>query len=179
MMRFDAYQVRPITIEDGAVFAHFMDVNGERFRPAMPAFDTADWSVEHWNAQIERWVEQASSNALIKFVIVSEDGAILGDITYSNIVFGPFCACYLAYKVDGAHEGLGVMRRALELTNAYVFKELGLHRIMANHRPENLASAGLLRRLGFVVEGYAKDYLKIDGKWRDHVLTSKTAPLSS
>jgi ribosomal-protein-alanine N-acetyltransferase len=30
-----------------------------------------------------------------------------------------------------------------------------------------------LRALGFTVEGYARDYLFIDGAWRDHVLTAK------
>jgi ribosomal-protein-alanine N-acetyltransferase len=49
-----------------------------------------------------------------------------------------------------------------------------LHRIMANHRPENVRSARLLERLGFVREGVAKDFLFIDGAWCDHVLTSLT-----
>lgn len=30
----------------------------------------------------------------------------------------------------------------------------------------------LLKRLGFVVEGYARDYLMINGLWQDHILTS-------
>jgi len=30
----------------------------------------------------------------------------------------------------------------------------------------------VLRRLGFVPQGYARDYLRIDGEWRDHVLTA-------
>jgi [ribosomal protein S5]-alanine N-acetyltransferase len=34
----------------------------------------------------------------------------------------------------------------------------------------------LLARLGFVVEGVAKEYLFIDGAWRDHVLTALRAP---
>ncbi len=58
----------------------------------------------------------------------------------------------------------------------YAFRELRLHRIMANYRPENGRSGRLLERLGFVREGYARDYLFIDGAWRDHVLTSKTNP---
>ena len=33
-----------------------------------------------------------------------------------------------------------------------------------------------LRRLGFVVQGYARDYLHIDGEWRDHILTALTNP---
>lgn len=37
-------------------------------------------------------------------------------------------------------------------------------------------SARLLERLGFVKEGYAREYLHIDGAWRDHVLTARTNP---
>ena len=57
-----------------------------------------------------------------------------------------------------------------------MFDTVGLHRIQANHLPENVRSARLLRRVGFVPEGYARDYLFIDGAWRDHVLTACTNP---
>ena len=30
----------------------------------------------------------------------------------------------------------------------------------------------MLERLGFTREGYARDYLFINGAWRDHVMTS-------
>lgn len=43
---------------------------------------------------------------------------------------------------------------------------------MANYLPQNQRSAALLKRLGFSVEGYARDYLKINGEWQDHILTS-------
>ncbi len=58
----------------------------------------------------------------------------------------------------------------------YAFEDLRLHRIMANYVPHNQRSAHLLRRLGFVQEGYAKEYLKIAGRWQDHVLTALTNP---
>ena len=38
--------------------------------------------------------------------------------------------------------------------------------------PHILSSGNLLKRLGFVVEGYARDYLMINNQWQDHVLTS-------
>ena len=68
------------------------------------------------------------------------------------------------------------MAEALRATNAWAFGELRLHRIMANYRPENERSARVLERLGFVCEGIARNYLFIDGAWRDHVLTSLTSP---
>jgi ribosomal-protein-alanine N-acetyltransferase len=43
---------------------------------------------------------------------------------------------------------------------------------MANYMPHNTRSAAVLKRLGFVIEGQASDYVRINGQWRDHVLTS-------
>jgi ribosomal-protein-alanine N-acetyltransferase len=37
-------------------------------------------------------------------------------------------------------------------------------------------SGRLLGRLGFVIEGYARDYLLVNGRWEDHVLTSLINP---
>lgn len=58
----------------------------------------------------------------------------------------------------------------------YAFKELSLNRIMANYMPINHRSAMLLKSLGFSKEGEAKRYLKINGCWEDHVLTSLLSP---
>jgi ribosomal-protein-alanine N-acetyltransferase len=60
----------------------------------------------------------------------------------------------------------------------FAFETLRLHRVMANYQPINERSGKLLRRLGFVTEGYARDYLFINGAWRDHVLTALTSPYS-
>jgi ribosomal-protein-alanine N-acetyltransferase len=51
-----------------------------------------------------------------------------------------------------------------------------LHRVMASYRPDNARSGRLLENLGFEREGLAKAYLKIDGQWADHVLTSLVNP---
>jgi ribosomal-protein-alanine N-acetyltransferase len=64
------------------------------------------------------------------------------------------------------------MQEAMEVAITYVFQNLNMHRIMANYMPHNRRSGNLLRKLGFVVEGYARDYLMINGKWEDHILTS-------
>lgn len=66
------------------------------------------------------------------------------------------------------------MTEALRLATCFVFDDLHMHRIMANHGPQNQRSARVLRRLGFVVEGYARKYLLVHGEWHDHVLTALT-----
>ncbi|MBV8623714.1 MAG: GNAT family N-acetyltransferase [Herbaspirillum sp.] len=101
---------------------------------------------------------------------------ILGECGFTNIVRGPFQACHLGFSIDRAAEGKGLMREGLTSAIEYVFSQLGLHRIMANYRPENGRSHALLQRLGFEQEGRAASYLMIDGEWRDHVLSSLINP---
>ena len=64
--------------------------------------------------------------------------------------------------------GKGYGTEAVQLMLKHVFKELKLHRVEANIQPGNIASIALVKRAGFVQEGYSRCYLKISGKWRDH-----------
>ena len=143
--------------------------------PAAPAFFTEAF----WRERLAVAVEEYQAGRAARFVLQAHgpvSGPILGTCNYTNIVRGPFQACHLGYQVARSHEGQGLMAEALRATNAWAFEHLRVHRIMANYRPENERSAGVLERLGFVREGLARDYLFIDGAWRDHVLTSLTNP---
>jgi [ribosomal protein S5]-alanine N-acetyltransferase len=100
---------------------------------------------------------------------------VIATVNLSNFVRGYFQACHLGYAVAERHQKQGLMSEAVRLTLDFAFGPLALHRVMANHTPDNLASGRLLMRLGFRVEGYAPRYLRIHGKWRDHVLTALTA----
>jgi ribosomal-protein-alanine N-acetyltransferase len=133
----------------------------------------------YWRRRLEKNREEHDADASLRLCIFrrgDEQGPVLGHANYSNFVRSAFLACTLGYSVDRRAEGKGVMREALAAANAYVFGELGMHRIMANYMPINERSGRLLRSLGFVVEGYARDYLFIGDGWRDHVLTSLVAP---
>jgi len=107
---------------------------------------------------------------------VQREARVVGTIGVSNIVRGAFWSAHLGFALDGALEGRGVMREALEAAIRYAFGPLNLHRLEANHQPHNLRSAALLRRLGFAPTGYARDYLYVAGAWRDHVQTSLINP---
>jgi len=120
--------------------------------------------------------ERGEAACFLMFDRTNEGSAVIGRCNFTEIVRGPFQACYLGYSVDREYEGKGYMYEALRAATAWVFRELRLHRIMANHRPQNERSGRLLQRLGFEREGYARDYLFIDGEWTDHVLTALTNP---
>ena len=93
---------------------------------------------------------------------------VIGDLTFNNIVRGAFQSCHLGYKIDGRQLNQGFMTEALRCAIAYVFSELKLHRIEANIMPRNARSRRVVEKLGFVQEGLARKYLKINGAWEDH-----------
>ncbi|HUL55945.1 MAG TPA: GNAT family N-acetyltransferase [Usitatibacter sp.] len=142
--------------------------------PAAPGFFTESF----WRERLEIAVEEFHAGRAARFVLQQgpPEGPILGTCNYTNIVRGPFLACYLGYQVARDREGSGLMAEALGATNEFMFNVMRVHRIMANYRPENARSARLLERLGFAKEGLARNYLFIDGAWRDHVLTALTHP---
>ncbi|MFN4174533.1 MAG: GNAT family N-acetyltransferase, partial [Parachlamydiaceae bacterium] len=110
----------------------------------------------------------------IRFFLFRKDdpGMLIGMINFTQIFRGGFQACYLGYKIDKDFEGKGYMTKALKKSLSHIFEIEKIHRIMSNFMPHNLRSAKVLLRLGFVIEGYAKNYLKINEKWQDHILTA-------
>lgn len=121
---------------------------------------------------IEREKEFMDASSVHFIGISDSESQVIATCSISNIVHGVFQSCHLGYSVDKSFEGQGRMRELVQYTIDYVWAELKLHRIIANHMPENKRSKALLKRLGFEREGYAKRFLQIDGEWEDHVLNS-------
>lgn len=103
------------------------------------------------------------------FVCRSEDHAIVGTFSISNIIRGYFHSAYLGYEAFSPFHGQGYMRSGLKLLIDEAFKNLNLHRLEANIQPENIASIRLVAGAGFVKEGFSRQYLRVGGKeWKDH-----------
>ena len=64
------------------------------------------------------------------------------------------------------------MFEALSILLPSLFVDLRLHRIEAAVLTHNKPSRNLLEKIGFKQEGICRSYLKIDGKWQDHILYS-------
>jgi ribosomal-protein-alanine N-acetyltransferase len=96
--------------------------------------------------------------------------ALVGGIGLSNVRRGVAQTGTVGYWVGEAQARRGFTSEATRLVVDFAFHQLGLHRVEAACLPTNAASRGLLEKVGFRYEGYARGYLRIDGAWRDHVL---------
>ena len=135
--------------------------------PAPPGFATAPQQRE----RLRRAAAEAAAGTALRWWLqrVDEPTRLVGSVGLSQVSRGPFQNAMLGYAIDAACEGQGLMREALQAVVAHAFSPaVHLHRIQANVRPENVRSVALLKRLGFDAEGLAREYLYIDGGWRDH-----------
>jgi [ribosomal protein S5]-alanine N-acetyltransferase len=107
------------------------------------------------------------------FIFSTTDNTLIGAININNVRRGVAQMATLGYWVGLPFARQGYMADALQLVMPYAFSELGLHRLEAACLPRNLPSIALLKKSGFEEEGYAKDYLKIAGRWEDHILFAR------
>ena len=111
------------------------------------------------------------------------DDVLLGGITLSNLRRGVAQTATLGYWIGASHARQGYMSEALLAAIEFAFRRLGLHRVEAACLPANEASRRLLLKAGFREEGYAREYLRINGRWQDHqlfaILRGEISPIVS
>jgi len=139
-----------------------------------------DWLTDpHWRLRVIEAEAEFAADISVRLLAFRRDdpGRVVGQVNFSQIFRRAFQSCVLGYALDHREQGHGLMTEAVRAGVEYVFgPERNLHRIAAAHLPDNARSAAVLARCGFAVEGLARDYLFIAGRWRDHVLTARTNP---
>ena len=162
--------------EDVPGIIKFYADNSKHFEVFASPRPASFYTSEYWQGRVTAAAKDYEEDRAVNFFILSQQNqTVLGFVNFFGIIRGAFHACYLGYGLSEAAVGQGIMTEALRLAVDYMFQTRNMHRIMANHSPHNIRSASVLRRLGFVPEGYARDYLLIHGKWQDHVLNALTS----
>jgi [ribosomal protein S5]-alanine N-acetyltransferase len=169
--------------EDAHLVLAYYEENKQHLEPWEPSRPREFYTLAYWEERLARNREDFDHDKALRLFLLlkpddpdhPEDEAqdIVGTCNFTEFVRGPSQRCSLGFGLHHRHEGRGLMREALARSLEFVLEDCGLHRVEAAYQPHNQRSGGLLRRLGFVVEGYARDYLRLDGAWRDHILTSK------
>jgi [ribosomal protein S5]-alanine N-acetyltransferase len=161
---------------EAAAVAAFYEANREHLQPWSPTLHPGLFSEAFWAGEAERRLADFRAGRGVRCFIYLRTGGgrVIGNLSLAQIVRGASHACTLGYALAADAQGNGYMLEAVRGAVAYAFGPLGLHRVMADYMPRNRRSAAVLRRAGFVVEGYAREYLLINGRWEDHVLTAFT-----
>lgn len=165
----------PMEKADASDIAAFHARNRTRFAPYSPLRTEFFFTPEYWYKAKVRSRRERRNETALRWVLVDEAG-VFAQISLDQITRGVLQCASIGYALDESLEKQGVMTECLLRVINHAFDVLCLHRVVANHVPENDKSAAVLARLGFEKEGYAKSYLQLNGEWKDHVLNALVNP---
>lgn len=155
------------------ILCYYRD-NQAYLEPFEPTREEGFYSEVYWDWIVRDRVTEFWADRSFKLFLFKQElpQQVIGAINFSHFVRGIAQSCLLGYSLAENEQGKGYMTEGLQVAIAYIFDELRFHRIMAAYMPHNRRSGNVLKRLGFVFEGYALDYLMIQDVWQDHVLAS-------
>jgi ribosomal-protein-alanine N-acetyltransferase len=163
--------LRPPERADWPAWTELRAQSREFLKPWEPSWTADALSRAAFRRRLARYALDWREDVGYSFLIFLNEGeALLGGIGLTNVRRGVAETATLGYWIGRPHARLGYMTEAIGLALAYAFERLKLHRIEAACLPANRPSRDLLIKSGFVEEGYARQYLCIDGRWQDHVL---------
>lgn len=168
-------KLRVPRISDARKMLDFYIENEAFLSPYDPPKPEGFFTLDFWKNNIQNFQNKCVESTQARFILIcKETDELLGMINFTQLERGPFQCCRLGYKLGEKFTGKGLMTESLKQAIDYMFHVLLFHRIEANYMTDNHASAAVLKRAGFVIEGNAKSYLFINNKWQDHTLTSLT-----
>ena len=178
LVQTERLELRLGSERDAAEIARFYRENRDHLQPWSPTFDLQAFTEAFWLEQVTRRQEDFDAGRSARAFIFPREPCdrVIGNLSLTEIQRGPAQSCLLGYSLAADAQGHGYMAEAVRGAVGYAFEQLRLHRVAASYMPRNRRSGAVLRRVGFTVEGYARDYLLIDGRWEDHVLTAITNP---
>lgn len=145
-------------------------------KPWEPQWPHDDLSKIGFRRRLKSYSKQRQANfGKTYFLFKRNTDDLIGGISLTRITYGTTHSAMLGYWMSVDHAGQGNMRKAVPAILKYAFNNLKLERVEAACLPKNEASIHLLKKSGFAEEGYAREYLEINGKREDHVLFASLA----
>ncbi|MFA9398558.1 MAG: GNAT family N-acetyltransferase [Clostridiaceae bacterium] len=141
--------------------------NKDHLMPFDPKRSQTFYTIENQEKSLRQGYLDYLNNSCAEFGIF-KDNMLIGKIRISSIVKGVFNNAFVGYSIDKNMQNKGYMKEALKLVIDFSFNRLKLHRIEASALIDNIKSERVLLSCGFKRIGETKNYLFINGKWRDH-----------
>jgi [ribosomal protein S5]-alanine N-acetyltransferase len=171
LIQGDGIVVRTPQMTDYAEWTALREASRDFLTPWEPTWPADDLTRSAFRRRIRRYGEDWRTDQGYAFLIArSSDGVLVGGLTLANVRRGVAQAASVGYWMGLPFVRRGYMSAAVGALIPFAFTTLRLHRVEAACIPTNVGSIRLLEKNGFVREGYAREYLCINGTWQDHVL---------
>jgi [ribosomal protein S5]-alanine N-acetyltransferase len=165
--------LRPPKSNDYADWAAIRQESRAFLEPWEPSWARDELERSAFRERLLRYAkERKDGSGHVYFIFVKDSGQLAGGITLGHIKRGVAQSGVIGYWMGERFAGQGYMSEAVDVIKRHAFGPLALHRVEAACIPDNERSVRLLKKAGFELEGRLRSYLKINGRWRDHLLFS-------
>ena len=173
----EGVRLRPPRASDYAEWRELRAQSRAFLQPWEPTWPADDLSRAAFRRRLLAYARDREAGLAYPFFIFrTSDDALTGGITLSNVRRGVAQMGSIGYWCGQPYTRQRLTLGAVRALSEFSFRTLALHRLEAACIPENAPSRRLLAEAGFVEEGFAQAYLKINGAWRDHVLFGLVTP---
>jgi len=173
-MEGEGVYLRAPHMNDYPEWAGLREASRTFLTPWEPVWSADDLSRGAFRRRLKRYAEDQRTDQAYAFLIFrSDNDALLGGLTLANMRRGVAQAGSIGYWIGQPFARNGYMTAAVRALIPFSFTTLRLHRLEAACIPDNAASIALLEKTGFRREGYAREYLCINGTWADHLLYAR------
>lgn len=167
----DRLLLRPPAMIDRDDWIELRRKNREALMPFEPRWHEKSLHPRAFKTRLARQSRLWKLGLSCSFLIFrKDDETLIGGINLNNICRGAAQSASPGYWLGEEFQQQGYMTEALDRIIVYSFEGLHLHRLNAATLPHNGRSIKLLRRVGFEEEGFARNYIQINGEWQDHIL---------
>lgn len=164
---------RLLELADVEELTELLASNRQFLAPWDPVREDAFFS-EAKQLEITRTVLDAhAAGTMVPLVILNSSGGIAGRLNINGIVHGALESAALGYWVAEGQNGSGLASAAVADAVELAAGTLGLHRLEAGTLVHNGPSQRVLEKNGFARYGLAPQYLRIAGRWQDHIMFQK------
>jgi len=168
--------VRPLERKDIPALAQLARANREFLAPTSPLRPEEYFTDEGQERAALESLQAAENGTALPLVIVDRVGNLVGTLNINSIIRGAFQSASIGYWVSEDCNGQGFASAAVAAAKRVATDRLRLHRLQAETLADNEVSQRVLIKNGFVQYGQAPEYLKIAGRWQDHLLFQVTFP---
>lgn len=162
--------IRVLRLEDVEELTELLQENRAFLAPWDPLREDSFFTVPKQLELARGALTGYADGSTVPLVILGGGGEVAGRLNINGIVRGALESAVLGYWVGGRHNGTGLATAAVAEAVELATTSLGLHRLQAETLVHNARSQRVLEKNGFSRYGLAPEYLKIAGRWQDHVM---------
>lgn len=159
--------LRPIELQDAPAVLELILANEDHLKQWLP-WVTRPFTIHTVLSYIEMSERKRVQQTGYEYVIISQNN-LCGIVGLQHVDWQNRKA-NIGYWLSRAHEGMGIISRAVETLVRMAFEDLKLNRLEIYCAQENLRSRAIPERLSFRIEGILRENEWLHDRYVDHVV---------